>query len=483
MRRREGAIDEAVRENMGAMRESLIISSSGIRGIVGRGLTPEVAARYGAAFAVRAAAASGPASPRARVPGAILVGRDSRTSGSMLLAAAAAGVRAAGVDVRDLGIVPTPTALLAVGSVPDAIGGLLVTASHNPAEWNGFKLVSGAGRFLDADSGREVQRCFEGDIEYASHSEAGGLAVHSGAGPAHIERILSLSLVDRRLIAAQRFHIALDCVRGAGGVVLPQLLERLGCRVTGLDLEPDGRFPRLPEPVPENLGELAELVRTSGADAGFAVDPDADRLALVDETGRPMGEDWTLALAVEEVCGREPGPVVTNLSSSRCIQDAADRAGVPFYRAPVSEANVVARMLEVGACIGGEGNGGVIYPGLHLTRDAPLAAALALQLLAERQKRLSELVAGMPSYRLLKRKIPRGNVDVERAIASIAAAAPPAAADLRDGARVDWPDGSWVHARPSGTEPVFRIIAEAEREETARARIEWVEELVRRHAA
>ena len=217
----------------------------------------------------------------------------------------------------------------------------------------------------------------------------------------------------------------------------------------------------------------------SGADVGFAVDPDVDRLALVDETGRAPGEDWTLTLAAELVAGREPGPVVTNLSSSLSIQDAAVRAGAPFHRAPVGEANVVARMLELDASIGGEGNGGVIYPGLHLTRDAPLAAALILQFLVEQQAPLSEVIGKRPSYRIVKRKIPRGGLAIPEALDAIDRAAPEnAAKDRQDGIRLDWPDGSWIHARPSGTEPIFRIVAEAQHTERANERADWVESLV-----
>ncbi|WP_419948105.1 phosphoglucosamine mutase [Candidatus Palauibacter sp.] len=455
------------------MSRSLIVSASGIRGVVGQGLTPEIAARYGAAFAAHLAAGT---SGR----GVVLVGRDSRVSGPALLDAVTAGIRAVGFDVCDLGIVATPTGLLAVAEDEGAAGGLLVTASHNPAEWNGLKLVSPEGRFVSPAAGRDIQRRFEGPIAYAGPTDLGTRSRRDGATPAHIARILALPVVDSERIAARGFHVALDCVRGAGGLILPPLLERLGCRVSGLELEADGRFTRAPEPVPRNLGGLSELVSATGADVGFAVDPDVDRLALVDETGRPVGEDWTLALAVELVAAREPGPVVTNLSSSRSVQDAAERAGVPFYRTPVAEANVVARMLEVGATIGGEGNGGVIYPGLHLTRDAPLAAALILQFLAESGSTLGQLVAERTPYRIVKRKVSREGLGIEEVLAALRSAAPSDTdRDEQDGIRLEWPDGSWIHARPSGTEPIFRIMAEAGDEALARARADWAEALVR----
>ena len=257
---------------------------------------------------------------------------------------------------------------------------------------------------------------------------------------------------------------------------MPQLLQQLGCTVIGLDIEADGCFPRGPDPVPENLSGLAALVTQEGADFGFAVDPDVDRLSLVDERGRAIGEDWTLSLVTEMVAAREPGPVVTNLSSSRSISDAAARAGAPFYHAPVGEANVVKRMVELGATIGGEGNGGVIYPGLHLTRDAPLAAALILQFFAEQDTTLGTVIAERPNYRIIKRKIPRGGLAIPEVLAAIEEAAPPEAErNWEDGIRIDWPDGSWIHARPSGTEPILRVVAEAEREDDANARADWVE--------
>ncbi len=455
------------------MSESLIVSASGIRGVVGEGLTPEVAARYGAAFAAHIRSVGGDR-------GYIAIGRDSRTSGALLLDAVCAGIRAVGLDVRDLGIVATPTGLLAVEDADDAVGGLLVTASHNPAEWNGLKLVAAEGRFLTPEAGLDVQRRFGETIEYVSWDRVGGRSTLEGANEAHIERILALPIIDVDRIAARGFRVALDCVRGAGGLIVPELLDRLGCEVIGLDLEADGRFPRAPEPVPENLGGLCDLVTSSEAHVGFAVDPDVDRLALVDERGRAVGEDWTLTLCAELVATHQPGPVVTNLSSSRSIEDAANRVGVPFHLAPVGEARVVGRMLELEATIGGEGNGGVIYPALHLTRDAPLAAALILQLLAERGAALGALVDERPSYRIVKRKIPRGGLAVSDVIQRIIESAPQdAKQDHQDGIRLDWPDGSWVHVRPSGTEPILRIVAEAQHEIGACARADWVEAHVR----
>ena len=462
----------SVRRRDESVSESLIISASGIRGIVGKGLTPEVVARYGAAFGtyVRAAAAS--------EPGAVVfVGRDSRTSGEMLVDAVCSGLRAAGLNVRDLGIVPTPTGLLAVEESPEAMGGVLVTASHNPAVWNGLKLASRDGCFLGPEEGLKVQRIYERGPGYADWS---ALGTRSAAGRDvirdHVDRILALEIVNRDQIAERGFRVVLDCVRGAGGRIMLELLERLGASVVGIDLESDGRFPRNPEPVPEHLGGLGERVRAEGADIGLAVDPDVDRLAIVDETGSPIGEDWTLTLAVEVVLGHEPGPVVTNLSSSRSIQDAAARFGAPFHHARVGEANVVAKMIEVGAVIGGEGNGGVIYPALHRTRDAPLAAALILQWLSGDTKELSARLEPLPKYHIAKRKIDRGSLEIRSLLDGIRDTAPPEArADTIDGLRLEWPDGRWVHVRPSGTEHILRIVAEAQHERDAHELIDWVE--------
>ncbi len=455
------------------MSEPLIISASGIRGVVGRGLTPEVAARYGAAFGTHLLGAGRGGQ------GAVLVGRDSRTSGELLVDAVAAGLRASGVAVLDMGVVPTPSGLLAVAETEGAIGGILVTASHNPVEWNGLKLAGPEGRFLSPASGAEVQRLYEAGPAHAAWDELGPRSPFDGAVARHLARILTLPILEADEIRARRFRVALDCVHGAGGEIMTALLERLGCEVAGIGLEPDGRFPRAPEPVPENLGELSALVREAGADVGLAVDPDVDRLALVDETGAPAGEDWTLALAVELAQAFEPGPVVTNLSSSRSIEDAAGRAGAPFHRAPVGEANVVAEMSKLGAVIGGEGNGGVIYPALHLTRDAPLAAALILQFLAHSRAPLSEIIAARPGYRIVKRKVERGGRAVGPLLDGLRSAAPAGVTqDTRDGLRLEWPDGRWVHVRPSGTEPILRIVAEAQQEGDASELARWVEERV-----
>ena len=450
----------------------LIISASGIRGIVGHTMTPEITSRYGAAFGafLRDRAGSGGVTGHY-----VLVGRDSRTSGPLLADAVAAGVCAAGVDVRMTGIAPTPTHLLAVRDDPDAIGGLIVTASHNPVEWNGLKLASADGRFVRPADGEEIQSLFEQGPELAGWDGLGSREERTGVIEHHIERILGLDLVDVEAIRNWGPVVALDCVHGAGAVVVPELLRRLGCRVEGIGLEPDGRFPRNPEPTPENLEQLGDLVRATESPVGFAVDPDSDRLAIVDESGTPIGEDWTLAIAVEHVLNRRPGPVVTNLSSSQSIEDVAAVAGVPFSRSPVGEARVAERMAETGAVIGGEGNGGVMLPDLNLTRDAPLAAALVLSRLATRQIGPRELLASRTRYSMVKRKTARPAGGAEQAFAALERESGTSAEfDHTDGLRIFWPEArEWVHVRASGTEPILRIIAEAPQASRAVELADW----------
>ena len=442
--------------------EGLMVSVSGVRGRVGEALTPEVACQFAAAFG---------AWSLGRSPSrCIVIGRDSRVSGPMFHHAVTAALQSVGADIIDVGMAPTPTVQMAVEH-HHAAGGLAITASHNPVEWNALKFIGPAGLFLDAFEGAAMRAVLEGGIPRARWDRLGVVRRDDGAVERHIESILALPFVDVAALRDRRYVVALDTCHGAGSVIMPALLERLGCEVRAINLEPHGRFHRPPEPVAENLGELEALVRSSGAVVGFATDPDVDRLAVVSEQGRAIGEDWTLALAAEVVLARRPGPVVTNLSTSRVLDDVASRAGSTVVRAPVGEVNVALRMRETGAVVGGEGNGGVILPDLHLGRDAPVAAALVLQLLLERGT-VSAVVNGYPRYRIVKDKLERPDASLESVYQALREAFPDASVDLQDGLRLSWPD-RWVHIRPSGTEPIVRVIAEGPAEAD-------VAELVRR---
>jgi len=442
--------------------DNLMVSVSGVRGRVGDPLTPELVGAIAAAF-------GGFLRARER-RGSVYVGRDSRTSGPMFQRAVTAGLQSVGVDVVDLGVVPTPTVLLAVEEA-GAAGGLAVTASHNPPEWNALKLISGEGMFLDAEEAATFRDFLAGeDPPRASWDELGAVREDSEAWARHRERILALDYVDAEAIAAHGLRVALDCVHGAGGPPLADLLRALGVSFRGMGMEPDGLFPRDPEPTAANLAGLGEWVREVGAGVGMAVDPDADRLSLVDETGVAVGEDLTLALAAAAVLRRTPGVVVTNLSTSRVVEDVAEAFGSRVVRTPVGEVNVARRMQAEAAVVGGEGNGGVILPALHYTRDAPLAVALILQHLADEGTFLSEAVARWPRYVIRKEKIRFPREALSEAFDALREDMRGATADETDGLRLDWPGRrSWLHVRASGTEPVVRIIAEAPESKAADA--------------
>ncbi len=450
----------------------LMVSVSGFRGRVGRPLTPELVAFLAAGFGafIRKAGADGP----------ILLGRDSRTSGAMLARSATAGLQSVGIHVVELGIVPTPTLLLAVEDA-GAAGGIAVTASHNPGEWNALKFASGEGVFLDQQAMAAFQACLvEEDPPRASWLEIGSVSRDSGAVERHLERILTLPFLSLPALRDRGFRVVLDCVHGAGGVIMPRLLAALGCHVVGMGTEPHGRFPRDPEPTAENLSELGRKVREAGADLGMAVDPDVDRLALVEESGTPLGEDLTLALASAVVLRyRNTGVVVTNLSTSQVVEDVARRFGGSVVRAPVGEINVARRMQEEGAVVGGEGNGGVILPDLHYTRDAPVGAALILQHLLDEGCGLREAAGRLPRYVIKKRKVSFPPEALGGAYDALEADLSPADSERSDGLRMRWrKEKAWLHVRASGTEPVVRLIAEAPSEATVEALLERAERIL-----
>jgi len=432
--------------------EGLMVSVSGVRGRVGEALTPEIIAQFAAGFGAWALA-------RAGGKAQIVVGRDSRVSGPMFQPVVHAALQSVGCDVLDIGMVPTPTVQLAVEH-HHAAGGLAITASHNPIEWNALKFIGPSGLFLDGAEAAEMRKVVEGKIPRATWDKLGTVSKDLDAASDHIERIMSLPFLDVEGIRKRGFKVGLDCVRGAGGVFMPVLLELLGCKLATINMEPDGRFPRPPEPTAENLGELQKLVFDSHCDIGMAVDPDVDRLALVSDEGVAIGEDYTLALAAKIVLRHRKGVVVTNLSTSRILDDIAREAGSRVIRAPVGEVNVATRMRAENAPIGGEGNGGVILPELHLGRDAPVGAALMLQLLHEEGKPLSKIVASYPRYVIVKDKLDRPSAPLDTVYEALRKAFPDAEVDTQDGLRLSWPD-RWVHIRPSGTEPIVRVIAEA----------------------
>ena len=449
------------------MSETLMVSVSGVRGLVGIDLTPEMVARWAAAFGVWAKTGKGDGGRGKGKTARVVLGRDARTSGPMFMMAATAGLQSVGCDVVDVGLVATPTVQLAVEH-HRAAGGIMLTASHNPIEWNALKFVGPDGIFLDTEAGTRVRELAAGGesqtLQRANYNAIGGVEADSEAISRHLAAVLALPGVDVKAIKRRRFHVALDTVRGAGGAVMPELLQRLGCRVTAINLETDGLFPRAPEPVPENLKALGALVRRSKADVGIAVDPDVDRLAIVDEKGRAIGEDYTLAFAIRAVLGKRGTGhgkriVVCNLSTSLVVEDAAKEFGATVVRAPVGEAHVARKIIELKSVIGGEGNGGVMYPALHVGRDAPVAGALLLGLLARERVTVSELVARAPRYTIVKAKVGRGP-RLEAVYESLRKQLVGAQTDTQDGLRLSWPD-RWLHVRPSGTEPIIRLIAEA----------------------
>jgi phosphomannomutase len=437
------------------MADTLIVSVSGLRGVVGGSLTPDVAVRYAAAFA------------DTLPPGPIVIGRDGRTTGPLLLAALVEHLRGAGRDVIDCGIAATPTVGIVVRR-ERAAGGIQISASHNPAEYNGLKLFSAAGRVLTADAGREVLAGFErraGQAEAAGAPAAprGGLRTVDG-GPAHVE--LVAATVDVEAIRRCRPRVWLDAGHGAGSLVARPLLQHLGCDVVIEGGEPDGRFEHLPEPTAENLAGMLPRIGSQHADVGFFQDPDADRLAIATAEGRYIGEEATLALALEAVLEKTPGPIVVNCSSSGMAAMIAARHGVPCRVSAVGEANVVDAMLASDAILGGEGNGGVIDPRVVLVRDSFVAMALVLERMCAggRITPIDTLARGLPQLVMKKTKIDlapeiRGP-GLAAALDRIERAFPAARASRLDGLRLDW-DGGWLLVRASNTEPIVRIVAEA----------------------
>lgn len=441
------------------MPSSLMISVAGIRGIVGDSLTPTVLVRYANAFA------------RHLPPGAIVIGRDSRKSGPMVRDAVTAALQASGRDVVDLGLATTPTTQLAVEHLR-AAGGVILTASHNPAPWNALKLLSPAGEFLGPEEGLRVRATYEtGSEEWVTFDRLGSSRSEEHALEWHLERVLGLEMVDVAAIRARHLKVAVDGCASVGGIAVPRLLAELGAEAVEIDCVPNGEFTRELEPLPEHLGALRRAVVESKADFGVAVDPDADRAAFVDAEGVPLGEEYTVALGSAVVLERTPGPVVTNLSTSRIVDAICARYGVSLYRSPVGEAHVVAEMKRRKAVTGGEGNGGMIVPAAHLGRDALVAVALIAQALAGTGKSLRQLAAELPRYHMVKDKIARPDTSWESAAERLRKQFSGLDVDSADGLRFSGAE-EWLHVRPSGTEPVVRVIAESPAEERTRALID-----------
>jgi phosphomannomutase len=437
---------------------TLIASISGIRGIVGDGLDPDVLVRYAGAYGTWA-------HRRAREAGRpplIVVGRDARPSGPACAQIVIGTLRGMGCDVLDVGLASTPTVEMAVLQ-ENAAGGIILSASHNPEEWNALKLLNENGEFLSPAQGeRVIEQADAGSATPVRFDDMGGYETRD-ALPRHIDAILDLDLIQPEQIATQNFSVVVDGINSVGGIALPRLLHRLGVaedNVHCLNCEPTGRFAHPAEPRPDHLTALTEAVPEHDADLGLAVDPDADRLALVDDQGRFVLEELTQVIAADFLWRHREGPFVTNLSSSRAIEDVAEKHGQPVYRSAVGEINVVQRMHETDAVLGGEGNGGVIVPALHHGRDALAGTAFVLQHLAETGRPLSALHDDLPRYAMVKDKLPLPDRAPERVLRTLAERYDDADTSTLDGLKIDFPD-RWVHMRPSNTEPILRVYAEA----------------------
>jgi len=464
---------------------TLIKSISGIRGTiggaVGDGLNPLDIVRFVSAYAafIRQSGQSGSnvlsSESRAKLACAmpshakrlnllnkIVIGRDARISGPMVQHLVAGTLMGMGFDVVDLGPASTPTTEMAVVA-EKAAGGIIITASHNPKQWNALKLLNEKGEFLNASEGNELLKMAEDEsFCYAPVDELGQYHTNTKYNTKHIKKVLALSLVDTEAIKAAKLKVAIDCVNSVGGIVIPDLLHALGVEeVLKLHCAPHGNFAHNPEPLPENLTEISALVKEAKADVGFVVDPDVDRLAIVCENGEMFGEEYTLVAVADYILAHTPGNTVSNLSSTRALRDVTEARGGKYTAAAVGEVNVVEKMKATNAIIGGEGNGGIIYPKNHYGRDALAGIALFLTLLAKSRKKVSELKAGYPAYYIAKQKIElTPNINVDAVLETVKAEFAQYEVNTIDGVKIDFPN-KWVHLRKSNTEPIIRIYAEA----------------------
>lgn len=434
---------------------TLMVSISGIRGEIGSSFMPETIVKYTAAFA------------KYLDGGKVILGRDSRVSGSFVTEIVKGVLMASGCEVIEIGIVPTPTVQLEIEH-HQAVGGIAITASHNPIQWNGLKFMGSDGRFLNPEQAAKVYAMADrAESAYKEWSGLGGTIEDDGAIQRHIQKVKAISYLDLQAIRKRKFKVVIDTVNGAGGLIIPVLLQEFGCQIVAINQETSGKFAHTPEPLPENLAQLSEAVRENKADLGFAVDPDVDRCAIVDETGKPIGEEYTLAIATKLVFSNKMGRMAVNMSTSRASEDISNYYNCMFVRSKVGEINVAEKMKEIDALIGGEGNGGVILPEVHLGRDAPVAVAMTLQMLLEFGSSLSALKASLPQYHMVKMKANLEGLEPDKVLAKMAEKYKEHPLNTLDGVKIDFED-SWVHLRKSNTEPIVRVIAEAPSEKEAR---------------
>jgi phosphomannomutase len=427
---------------------TLMVSISGIRGIVGDGLDPKVLVKYTSAFSEFIG------------KGTVVIGRDARITGEMVKSIVTGTLLAKGLNVIDIGICPTPTVQYTVKTL-GAQGGIAISASHNPNEWNALKLLNSTGQFMTPEENVQMLALLESSEEtFVPWEKLGKLTLFEDGLKRHVYDAIHLKYINIDQIKKKRFKVVADCVNGAGAYVIPDLLRQFGCEVIELDCEKTGIFKRLPEPLPENLTKTMKSVIDNNADLGIVVDPDVDRLVLISDDGTPFGEENTITMAVNFILSKEKGNSVVNLSTTRAVDDIAEKYGCKVYRSAVGEANVVKKMKEVNAIIGGEGSGGVIYPALHYGRDALVGISLILQQLTEFGGSMAEFKKTLPSYYIAKKKIVLGNVNPDDIVKRLIVKYSGENIDNTDGLRIDFPD-HWVHFRKSNTEPIIRIITEA----------------------
>lgn len=444
---------------------TLMVSISGIRGIVGDGLDPNSIIKYTSTYAEFIG------------KGKVVVGRDARITGDMVNQIITGTLLAKGLDVVNIGICPTPTVQFTVREL-NADGGIAISASHNPNEWNALKLLNSTGQFMTPEENKTMlEKMDDADRNYKRWDEIGKNSFYNEGMQNHVNAVLSMKYIELEAIRKRKFKVLVDCVNGAGAYVIPQLLKEFGCEVTEMNCDKSGIFPRLPEPLPENLTETFKAVKVSKADLGIVVDPDVDRLVLIANNGIPFGEENTITQAVKFILSKEKGSVVVNLSTTRAVEDVAKEYGCEVFRSKVGEANVVKKMKEVNAVIGGEGSGGVIYPAIHYGRDALVGIAITLQHLLEFNGTMIQLKDALPSYSICKKKVELVNIDPDDVINKIRNKYNHEKINTEDGLRIDFED-FWVHLRKSNTEPIIRIITEAKSpEEVEKYASEFLNEL------